>query len=85
MTFEQHQDVINALKNIKAIVKQEKYVTWYGKELNYKEFKDEAIRNLLKLKTKWQSGINSKEKAKPSQRFFRNLTNTDNFFERMDG
>ena len=85
MTFEQHQDVINALKNIKAIVKQEKYVTWYGKELNYKEFKDEAIRNLLKLKTKWQSGINSKEKAKQSQRFFRNLTNTDNFFERMDG
>lgn len=85
MTFEQHQDVINALKNIKAIVKQEKYVTWYGKELNYKEFKDEAIRNLLKLKTKWQSDINSKEKAKPSQRFFRNLTNTDNFFERMDG
>lgn len=85
MTFEQYQDVINALKNIKAIVKQEKYVTWYGKELNYKEFKDEAIRNLLKLKTKWQSGINSKEKAKPSQRFFRNLTNTDNFFERMDG
>lgn len=85
MTFEQYQDVINALKNIKAIVKQEKYVTWYGKELNYKEFKDEAIRNLLKLKTKWQSGINSKEKAKPSQRFLRNLTNTDNFFERMDG
>lgn len=39
----------------------------------------------MKLKTKWQSGINSKENVKPQQRLLRSLTNTDNFFERMDG
>lgn len=85
LTFERYEDVINALKNIKAISKQEKYITWYGKALDYKEFKDQAIENLLKLKTKWQSGINSKENVKPQQRLLRSLTNTDNFFERMDG
>lgn len=85
LTFDRFEDVINALKNIKAISKQEKYITWYGKALDYKEFKDQAIENLLKLKTKWQSGINSKENVKPQQRLLRSLTNTDNFFERMDG
>lgn len=85
LTFDRFEDVINALKNIKAISKQEKYITWYGKALDYKEFKDRAIENLLKLKTKWQSGINSKENVKPQQRLLRSLTNTDNFFERMDG
>lgn len=85
LTFDRFEDVINALKNIKAISKQEKYITWYGKVLDYKEFKDQAIENLLKLKTKWQSGINSKENVKPQQRLVRSLTNTDNFFERMDG
>jgi len=85
LTFDRFEDVINALKNIKAISKQEKYITWYGKVLDYKEFKDQAIENLLKLKTKWQSGINSKENVKPQQRLLRSLTNTDNFFERMDG
>ena len=85
LTFERYEDVINALKNIKAISKQEKYITWYGKALDYKEFKDQAIENLLKLKTKWHSGINSNENAKPHQRLLRSLTNTDNFFERMDG
>lgn len=85
LTFDRFEDVINALKNIKAISKQEKYITWYGKALDYKEFKDQAIKNLLKLKTKWQSGINSKENVKPQQRLLRSFTNTDNFFERMDG
>lgn len=85
LTFDRFEDVINALKNIKAISKQEKYITWYGKALDYKEFKDQAIKNLLKLKTKWQSGINSKENVKPQQRLLRSYTNTDNFFERMDG
>ena len=85
LTFDRFEDVINALKNIKAISKQEKYITWDGKALDYKEFKDQAIENLLKLKTKWQSGINSKENVKPQQRLLRSLTNTDNFFERMDG
>ena len=85
LTFDRFEDVINALKNIKAISKQEKYITWYGKALDYKEFKDQAIENLLKLKTKWQSGINSKENVKPQQRLLRRFTNTDNFFERMDG
>lgn len=85
LTFDRFEDVINALKNIKAISKQEKYITWNGKALDYKEFKDQAIENLLKLKTKWQSGINSKENVKPQQRLLRSLTNTDNFFERMDG
>lgn len=85
LTFDRFEDVINALKNIKAISKQEKYITWYGKALDYKEFKDQAIENLLKLKNKWQSGINSKENVKPQQRLLRSLTNTDNFFERMDG
>lgn len=85
LTFDRFEDVINALKNIKAISKQEKYITWYGKALDYKEFKDQAIENLLKLKTKWQSGINSKENVKPQQRLVRSFTNTDNFFERMDG
>ena len=85
LTFDRFEDVINALKNIKAISKQEKYITWYGKALDYKEFKDQAIENLLNLKTKWQSGINSKENVKPQQRLVRSLTNTDNFFERMDG
>ena len=85
LTFDRFEDVINALKNIKAISKQEKYITWYGKALDYKEFKDQAIENLLKLKTKWQSGINSKENVKPQQRLLRSFTNTDNFFERMDG
>lgn len=85
LTFERYEDVINALKNIKAISKQEKYITWYGKALDYKEFKDQAIENLLKLKTKWHSGINSNENAKPHKRLLRSLTNTDNFFERMDG
>lgn len=85
LTFDRFEDVINALKNIKAISKQEKYITWYGKALDYKEFKDQAIENLLKLKNKCQSGINSKENVKPQQRLLRSLTNTDNFFERMDG
>ena len=85
LTFDRFEDVINALKNIKAISKQEKYITWGGKALDYKEFKDQAIENLLKLKTKWQSGINSKENVKPQQRLLRSFTNTDNFFERMDG
>lgn len=85
LTFDRFEDVINALKNIKAISKQEKYITWYGKALDYKEFKDQAIENLLKLKTKWQPGINSKENVKPQQRLLRSFTNTDNFFERMDG
>lgn len=84
MTASQLEDVVNALKNIKAIAKQEMNINALQKGVTYAEFKVEAQEKLNKLKTIWKPQVGVTQQPKVTEKLKASLRSTDNLFEMMD-
>lgn len=84
MTASQLEDVVNALKNIKAIAKQEMSINALQKGVTYAEFKAEAQETLNKLKTIWKPQVGVAQQPKVMEKLKASLRSTDNLFEMMD-
>lgn len=84
MTFGQFEDVVNALKNIKAIAKANKGNNLLGGAMDYAGYQAEAADNLRKLKTKYKPILGERQTAGYWETFLSSMKNTDNLFEDMD-
>nr|DAU99882.1 MAG TPA: crystallin beta/gamma motif-containing protein [Caudoviricetes sp.] len=84
MTASQLEDVVNALKNIKAIAKQEMNINALQKGVTYAEFKVEAQETLNKLKTIWNPQVGVTQQPTVMEKLKASLRSTDNLFEMMD-
>lgn len=84
MTASQLEDVVNALKNIKAIAKQEMNINTLQKGVTYAEFKVEAQETLNKLKPIWKPQVGVTQQATVMDKLKASLRSTDNLFEMMD-
>lgn len=84
MTASQLEDVVNALKNIKAIAKQEMSINALQKGATYAEFKVEAQETLNKLKTIWKPQVGVAQPPTVMEKLKASLRSTDNLFEMMD-
>lgn len=84
MTFNQFEDVVNALKNIKAIAKANKGDNLLGGAMDYATYTTDAESNLKKLKTKFKPVLGERQTAGAFEMFMASLKNTDNLFEEMD-
>ena len=84
MTASQLEDVVNALKNIKAIAKQEMSINALQKGVTYAEFKAEAQDTLNKLKTIWKPQVGVAQQPTVMEKLKASLRSTDNLFEMMD-
>lgn len=84
MTASQLEDVVNALKNIKAIAKQEMSINALQKGTTYAEFKAEAQETLNKLKTIWKPQVGVAQQPTVMEKLKASLRSTDNLFEMMD-
>ena len=84
MTASQLEDVVNALKNIKAIAKQELNINALQKGVTYAEFKVEAQETLNKLKTIWNPQVGVTQQPTVMEKLKASLRSTDNLFEMMD-
>lgn len=84
MTASQLEDVVNALKNIKAIAKQEMNINALQKGVTYAEFKVEAQEKLNKLKTIWKPQVGVTQQPTVMEKLKASLRSTDNLFEMMD-
>lgn len=84
MTASQLEDVVNALKNIKAIAKQEMSIKALQKGATYAEFKAEAQETLNKLKTIWKPQVGVAQQPTVMEKLKASLRSTDNLFEMMD-
>lgn len=84
MTASQLEDVVNALKNIKAISKQEMSINALQKGATYAEFKAEAQETLNKLKTIWKPQVGVAQQPTVMEKLKASLRSTDNLFEMMD-
>lgn len=84
MTASQLEDVVNALKNIKAIAKQEMNINALQKGVTYAEFKVEAQETLNKLKTIWNPQVGVTQQPAVMEKLKASLRSTDNLFEMMD-
>lgn len=85
LTVDEYEDVVNALKNIKAIANSEKGLMAFGTNLDMREFFAEATENLSKLKTKYTPVVGERVKPSAIDQYKASLRSTDNFFEMMDG
>lgn len=84
MTFGQFEDVVNALKNIKAIAKANKGDNLLGGAMDYAGYQAKAADNLRKLKTKYKPILGERQTAGYWETFLSSMKNTDNLFEGMD-
>ena len=84
MTASQLEDVVNVLKNIKAIAKQEMNINALQKGVTYAEFKVEAQETLNKLKTIWKPQVGITQQPTVMEKLKASLRSTDNLFEMMD-
>lgn len=84
MTASQLEDIVNALKNIKAIAKQEMSINALQKGVTYAEFKAEAQETLNKLKTIWKPQVGVAQQPTVMEKLKASLRSTDNLFEMMD-
>ena len=85
LTFDEYEDVVNTLKNIKAVVKAQTMMEGEAKAKTFAETKEEGIAVLEKKPTKYTPDVNEKGKASAFAKFKRQLRNSDNFFEMIDG
>lgn len=84
MTFGQFEDVVNALKNIKAIVRANKGDNMLGGAMDYAGYQTKAEGNLRKLKSKYKPVLGERQTAGYWETFIASMENTDNLFEDMD-
>lgn len=84
LTFDEYEDVVNALKNIRAVVKAQTMMQGEAKAQSFAETKNAGMEALDKLPTKYTPDVNEKGKAKALDVFARQLRNSDNLFEMLD-
>lgn len=84
MTASQLEDIVNALKNIKAIAKQKMSINALQKGATYAEFKAEVQETLNKLKTIWKPQVGVAQQPTVMEKLKASLRSTDNLFEMMD-
>ena len=85
LTFDEYEDVVNALKNIKAVVKAQTMMEGEAKAQTFADTKAAGMAAIGKLPTKYTPDVNEKGKAGAFEKFKRQLRNSDNFFEMIDG
>lgn len=84
LTFDEYEDVVNALKNIRAVVKAQTMMQGEAKAQSVAEMKGAGMEAMDKLPTKYTPDVNKKGKAKAIDNFARQLRNSDNLFEMLD-
>lgn len=81
----QFEDVIDALKNIKAIGRYENQARIADREETLADLKSKVLDATSKMKTRWEGGPNSSNKTSAITDYFIEMTSADNFFEEADG
>lgn len=84
LTFDEYEDVVNALKNIRAVVKTQTMMQGEAKAQSVAEMKGAGMEAMDKLPTKYTPDVNKKGKARGIDNFARQLRNSDNLFEMLD-
>ena len=84
LTFDEYEDVVNALKNIRAVVKAQTMMQGEAKNQSVAEMKGAGMEAMDKLPTKYTPDVNKKGKTKALDVFARQLRNSDNLFEMLD-
>jgi len=84
LTLEQYEDVVNTIKNIKAIVKAQKGVNTFNRQETWENTKQFMMDKLSELKTIWTPNPNKPTKATAMERFTASLETLDSFLEYLD-
>jgi len=84
LTLEQYEDVVNAVKNIKAIVKAQKGVNTFNKQETWENTKALMMEKLSELRTIWTPNPNKPTKATAMERFTASMETLDSFLEYLD-
>ena len=85
MTLGQFEDVVNAVRNIKAIARAEKGEAMFNKGEAFAELKGTIIENLSGLKTVFTPDPNHPTRAKLLDKMAASMETIDTFFQRLDG
>ena len=85
LTYEQYQDVVDAVRNMRAIVKEAKGENLFNKNMEFAKLKDDVFAHLRKLDVKWTPSVSGTDEAGFFERYLANMQNADTFFEKMDG
>lgn len=85
LTLEQYEDVVNAVKNIKAIVKAQKGADMFASKEAWKETKAGIMERLSKLKTLWKPDPNKVSEPSKIEEWLAGLETMDTFCEMLDG
>ena len=84
MTFSQFEDVVNALKNIKANAKAEEGRGTLGQDITFHELTEKILLELDKLETKFLPVAGKRQQATALARMKASARTIDNLFEWMD-
>ena len=85
LTFDQYQDVVNALRNIRAVSLAERKQFAVAKEKNWEELKSDILNALAPLKDAFTPVPGERPKATWREKIRAGLRSTDNLLELMDG
>lgn len=85
LTYEQYQDVINALKNIRELSLAERKQFAIEKDKSWAELKSDIINALAPLKDAFTPVPGERPKATLAEKIRAGLRTTDNLLELMDG
>lgn len=84
LTLEQYNDVIDAIKNIKAVAKDLKGTNMFNTKQNYQQLKVEMKKALNKLPVKFTPNPNEQQTAGTFETYFASLENLDTMLEKLD-
>lgn len=85
LTLEQYEDVVNAVKNIKAIVKAQKGVNMFSTQEAWAGTKAHIMGMLAPLKTLWEPNPNKVSKPSKKEQWLAGLETMDTVCEMLDG
>lgn len=85
LTLEQYEDVVNTVKNIKAIVKAQKGVDMFSMNQTFEDMKADLMERFSKLKTVFTPNPNKRTKAGIVEQTTSEMENLDTFLEMLDG
>ena len=84
LTLEQYEDVVNAVKNIKAIVKAQKGVNMFSQKESFADLKTKMLGLLAELPTRFTPNPNKPTRANMMERWQAAMESTDTLFEMLD-
>jgi len=84
LTLEQYEDVVNAVKNIKAIVKAQKGVNMFSQKESFADLKTKMLGLLAELPTRFTPNPNKPTRANTMERWQAAMESTDTLFEMLD-